>query len=429
MCSIGQALTLHARRAPDAVAVRCGSQALTRGELDSAAGRLAAAWRAEGLRRDDVVGVALPNGIGLVLACAAAWKAGATVRHLRPGDTVPGLARLVDAEPVAPRHGKDPSSDPDLAATTWKVSATSGSTGEPRAVPAPAPARVDPDACTPAFMPRDGVQVVGGPLWHAAPFVYAMRGLMSGHELVVLPRFEPDAWLRAVEEHGGTWALLVPAQMRAVTDLPGHARSALPSLERVVHLGARCPEPLKRRWLAWLGPDRVWEVYAGTEAHGLTLIGGREWLAHPGSVGRGIAGTEIQIRDADGRPLAPGLDGEVWLRRDPAPWGTQGDVGRLDAEGRLWLLDRAADVVRCGGREIWPADVEAVLDEHPDVVASVVVERAGELHAVVEGAADLAGLRAWADARLPAHLRPTGWESVPGPLRDAAGKVRRARWR
>lgn len=429
MLSIGQTLALQARREPDAVAVRCGARVLTRAELDSAAGRLAAAWRDQGLRRDDVVGVALPNGVDVVLACAAVWKAGATVRHLPPGRSVPGLALLVAEPPRVPRHGEDPSLDPDLAATAWKISSTSGSTGEPRTVRAAAPARVDPDACTPSFMPQAAVQLVGGPLWHAAPFVYAMRGLMAGHELVVLPRFDPAAWLDAADDGGATWAMLVPAQMRAITDDPAHARTSLPALEHVVHLGARCPEPLKRRWLRWLGPERVLEVYAGTEAHGLTLVGGREWLDHPGCVGRGIAGTEIEIRDAAGRSLTPGEVGEVWLRREPAPWGTQGDLGRLDPEGRLWVLDRAADVMRRGGREVWPADVEGVLDEHPDVVASVVVERAGELHAVVEGAVDLAQLRAWAHARLPADLRPTSWERVEQPVRDAAGKVRRARWR
>lgn len=429
--SIGRAFTRLAAIAPDAVAVRVPEgPVLTRAELDDAAGRLAARWMREGLVRDDVVVVSLLNGVDAVLAAVAAWKAGATVQPHRPGTPMPGRpALVVDAPPRVPATGTDPSVlDPDLVASSWKVSATSGSTGTPRLVPAGAPARIDPDRCTPEFMPAAGVQLVAGPLGHTAPFVYAMRGLMSGHELVVLPRFEPECWLAAAADHGVTWAMVVPAMMAAIRRVLPEPPPSLPALERVLHLGARCPHPVKRAWIDWLGPDRVWELYAGTESHGLALVGGSEWLEHPGTVGRPIAGSSFRIERDDGSEADVGEVGLVTMRRDDGPWRTQGDLGRLDSEGRLYLADRAADVVRLDGRVVWPADVEAEFEAHPLVRAAAVVARDGVLVAVVEtdlAAAELETFR----RRLPAELRPDLVEVTAEPVRDEMGKVRRSRWR
>ena len=431
--SIGRAFTLLARAAPDAVAVRLlDGTVLTRGELDDAAGRLASRWREEGLPRDGVVVVSLPNGPEAVVAAVAAWKAGATVQPHRPGTPMPGRPSLVvDAPPRVPAHGVDPSAaDPDLAARSWKVSATSGSTGAPRLVAASAPSRIDTAGCTPSFMPAHGVQLVAGPLGHTAPFVYAMRGLMSGHELVVLRHFDAVDWLTAARQHGVTWGMVVPAMMRAIVRVLPDPPPALPDLASVLHLGARCPEPTKRAWIAWLGPERVWELYAGTESHGLALVGGEEWLAHPGTVGRGIAGTRFRIERDDGTEAAPGEIGLVTMRRDDGPWRTQGDLGHLDDAGRLYLADRADDVIRLDDRVVHPADVEAVLEAHPGVEAALVVARDGVLTGVVQTreVVSVQELTRWCE-QLPFELRPEAFAYTEEPLRDEMGKARRSRWR
>lgn len=429
--SIGRAFTRLARLAPDAVAVRTpGGPLITRGELDARAGRLAARWVAEGLAVDDVVVVSLPNGIDAVVAAVAAWKAGATVQPHRPRTPLPGRpALVVDAPPRVPARGCDPSAqEPERVARHWKISTTSGSTGRPRLVPAGAPARIDPERCAPPFMPAAGVQLVAGPLGHTAPFVYAMRGLMSGHELVVMPSFEPRAWLAAAESHDVTWAMVVPAMMRAVLDALPEPPPSLPALEKMLHLGARCPEPVKRGWIAWLGPERVWELYAGTESHGLALVGGAEWLEHPGTVGRPIGGSQFRIERDDGTAAEPGEVGLVRMRRDDGPWHTQGDLGWLDAEGRLSIADRAVDVLHLDGRAVWPADVEAVLEEHPCVTAAAVLARDGVLTAAVQTDLTVAELHGWAQ-RLPDHLRPRRFVITDEPVRDDMGKVRRSRWR
>lgn len=444
--SIGAALDALADRSPDAVAVRCGDEVLRRADLQVRSRRLAGRWRRAGVPLDGVVAVVLPNGLDLVVACVAAWRAGAVPLALSPDlpvaerQSVLREARpwLVVDRPVDVRADEPPL--PDLrVASSWKLSPSSGTTGVPKLVRAAAPATVDPDAPVAPFVPRDAVQLVSGPMTHAAPFTYAMRGLMTGHELVVLPRFDAGDVLAAIARHRVTWAMLVPATMQQVWRHPDRRTTDVSSLRSVLHLGARCPGPLKRDWIAWLGPDRVVEVYAGTEAQGLTMIDGREWLERPGSVGRPVPGSRFVTRDDAGRTLAPGAVGTLWMQRDGGRpgWHTLGDEGWIDADGYVHVLDRSADTIRTGGRTVHPADVEEVLDSHPAVRSSLVAGRPDDahgvrVHAVVDTAGALVGvdeLRRWVEERLEPGRRPSSYELVDEPLRAATGKARRRDWR
>jgi bile acid-coenzyme A ligase len=457
--SIGRAFAHLADLDPDAVAVRCGDDVLTRRELDVVTNGLARAW-VDRVAPDDLVTVALPNGVDFVLACVAAWKLGATPQPLSPRlgaaerAEVLALARpalLVDG-PLG-TWSPDDAPLPDRAATSWKAPTSSGSTGRPKIVRAAAPAMVDPGARIAPFVPRHAVQLVAGPLFHAAPFVYAMRGLMTGHELVVLPRFDAQAVLDAIGRHRVTWTMLVPTMMHRIWRLGDEARAAadVSSLESVLHMGARCAPWLKRAWIDWLGPDRVTEVYAGTEAQGLTLVTGREWLEHPGTVGRGVSGSRFRVVRPDGTDCAPGEVGEIVMRRDGPPtyaylgaepvvrdgWHTLGDAGHLDADGYLYVGDRLDDVIVSGGTKVHPADVEVALESHPAVRSAVAVPRADDdlgqrVHAVVDVAGarvTVAELAAWAADRLDPEKRPRSWDLVDTPLRDDTGKVRRRAFR
>ncbi|MCO7240079.1 AMP-binding protein [Aeromicrobium sp. CnD17-E] len=452
---IGRAFAVLAERAPDAVAVHDGDDAWTRRRLEDDTNRLARSWK-DRVGLDDVVTVALPSGIDLVRACVAAWKLGATPQPLAPTLDVAerqavldltGPALVVDG-PLGEVDG-DPRPLPDAVASSWKAPTSSGSTGRPKVVRAAAPSTVDLDRPVAPFVPRHAVQLVASPLFHAAPFVYAMRGLMTGHELVLVPTFDPAGWLRLVEHHRVTWSVLVPATMQRVHRLGPDALAAadVSSLEQVLHLGARCPAWLKRAWIDWLGPERVVEVYAGTESQGVAMITGTEWLAHPGSVGRGCGGTRFRVARPDGEDCAPGERGEILMRREHPTysyvgaeptvrdgWHTLGDVGYLDADGFLFVEDRLADVVTTGGMVVYPADVEGVLEAHPEVRSCVVVpaddDRLGQVvHAVVETDADLADLERWATDRLSPERRPRSWQRVAEPLRADTGKVNRSRWR
>lgn len=453
--SIARALEVLALQEPGAVAVRHGAVTTTRRQLDLDTNRLARAWSGT-VGQDDLVTISLPNGLDFVRACVAAWKLGATPQPLsttigaEERDRVLELARpaLVVDRPIGVAEG-DGTPLPDRVATSWKAPATSGSTGRPKLVRAAAPGTVDPHGPIADFVPRDAVQLVAGPLTHAAPFVYAMRGLMTGHELVLMSGFEPDAWLSLVAEHRVTWGMLVPTMMHRIHRLgPERLETAdVSSLEAVLHLGARCAPWLKRAWIEWLGPDRVVEVYAGTESQGLAMITGREWLDHPGSVGRGCGGSRFRVVRQDGADCAPGEVGEIVMRRD-APtysyvgetprvrdgWHTLGDSGHLDGDGYLYVGDRLDDVIVTAGGPVHPADVEQVLDAHPEVRGSVVVPRDDEdrgqvVHAVVETTAGVEELLAWISGRLDRGKHPRSWELVRGPLRPDTGKVRRRDWR
>lgn len=241
--------------------------------------------------------------------------------------------------------------------------------------------------------------------------------------------------------------------MHRIWSLPGEvkARYDLSSLRQVVHMAAACPPWLKRAWIDWLGPDRILEVYAGTEGAAI-LITGEEWLRKPGSVGKAMPDT-LSVRDDRGDVCASGVVGETFFAADAATRfhyiGAEpgldaegrlslGDLGYLDEDGYLFLADRRTDLIIRGGANIYPAEVEAVLDEHPAIVSSVVIglpdgEYGQRVHAIVEialaGTATAADLDTFTRERLASYKRPESYEFVNYRLRDDAGKVRRSQLR
>ena len=467
--SIGRALAWHADREPDRPSVTDSTRTLTRRELDRESNRLARAYADRGVGPDDLVTIGLPNGVAFYLACAAVWKLGATPQPVSAKLPVAELADLVELADPPLLVGVDlpgrasvgaeldlSSYDdvplPDRWAKSWKAPTSGGSTGRPKLIVSGTPAQVDPEVSAVPYMPRDAVQLVPGPLYHNGPFIYSLRGLLSGHSLVVMERFDAEGALRLIERRRVTWMLLVPTMMQRIWRLPEDVRSSydVSSIEQVLHLGAPCPEWLKRAWIEWLGPGRIVEVYAGTESQGVTVIDGREWLERPGSVGRPALGSRFRILDEQGRDVPPGTVGEVFMMPAGGPgstysyrgaeprgvdgWESLGDLGWLDDNGYLYLADRSADLILSGGANIYPAEVEAVLDEHPAVRSSAVIglpdDDLGErVHAVVDVAqADVpeADLLSFVAERLVRYKVPRTIELVREPVRDDAGKVRRS---
>ena len=464
---------------PDRPAVTCGATRLTRSELESAASRLARDLSARGVGHGDFVTVALPNSIDWFVAYLAAWKLGAVPQPVSARLPPRELAAIVELARPAVVMGVDPSSPaaeslagdvvllpvgyraaddvgdgplPDAVSPAWKAPTSGGSTGRPKLIVSGDPALIDPDALPPLMIARDGCVVVPGPLYHNGPAVWACQALLAGSHVVLLERFDAEATLAAIAEHRADLVYLVPTMMKRISRLPDDVRLAydLSSLRVVWHLAEPCPPWLKQAWIDWLGADRIYELYAGTEAQAVTVITGTEWLEHRGSVGRLISG-ELKVCDPAGNELPPGEQGEVWMRATEREsptyryvgaaaktldggWESLGDVGWLDDDGYLYLGDRLQDMILTGGSNVYPAEVEAALLEHPLVQSCAVIglpddDRGNVVHAIVEAAGHqptAEELLAFAAERIARYKLPRTVEFVDTPLRDDAGKVRRA---
>lgn len=472
--SIGRRLTDLAEADPDRPSLTCDGHTITRAEVESKANRLARAYAGLGVVQGDLVTIALPNSIEFYLACFAIWKLGATPQPvssrlpLAEREAIVELAdsRLivgVDSHPtrVSLPAGYQPPADlddsplPDVISPSLKAPTSGGSTGRPKLILSGDPGVVDVEAGPTLMQKVDGCEVVAGPLYHNGPFIFSMGAFFHGNHLVVESHFDAVDTLRLIEQHAVDWIFLVPTMMHRIWRLDPAVRDSfdLSSLVVMLHLAAPCPPWLKQNWIEWLGPERIFELYAGTEAQAATWITGTEWLEHRGSVGRPLVG-EMKILGPDGEELAPGEVGEVWMRSPPTRerptyeyrgaearrreggWESLGDLGSMDADGYLYLSDRRVDLILAGGANIYPAEVEAALEEHPGVLGSVVIglpddDLGQRVHAIVH-VADVgappseASLRAFLDTRLVRYKVPRTFEFVDSLLRDDAGKVRRS---
>ena len=468
MLSISQAMQRLADAEPDRPAITCGERAVTRGELEMRTNRLARAY-AESASGDvfgQMVTVALPNGIEFFEACTAIWKLGGTphlISARMPAAEQSSLIELADPvlvigeAPAGTRphlgtgdevgSGRSDAPLPDVVSPSWKAMCSGGSTGRPKLIVDARAGTVDPGGPKVAGLLPELTQIVSGPLYHNSAFFWGAQGLHIGHHLVVLPRFDAEQVLATVNRYQIELAVFAPTMMRRIWLLPEEVKNSydVSSLRFVVHTAAPCPEWLKQAWIDWLGPKRIWETYSGTENIAGTAIRGDEWLAHRGSVGR-VKHGRVSILDADGRELPAGEVGEIFMHsdretyryvgadpRERGGWQSLGDLGRLDEDGYLYIADRRNDLILRGGANIFPAEVEAALDRHPAVLESVVVgvpdEDLGQrVHAVVRTSDGLSedDLRVFVATQLVGYKCPSSYEFVDRPLRDEAGKARRA---
>jgi long-chain acyl-CoA synthetase len=291
-----------------------------------------------------------------------------------------------------------------------------------------------------------------GPMYHAGPASNARIALAEASLVLVMPRFDAEELLGAIEAHRLTHLALVPIMLVRLLKLPKavRARYDVSSLEGVTHGGSACAPEVKRAMIAWWGPI-LSETYGSTEASLIAAVGSEEWLRHPGTVGRALPGTSIRILDEEGHILRAGEVGEIFVDSGPnaLPFTyhnlpgerakverdghvTNGDVGYLDAEGYLYVTDRKRDMVISGGVNIYPAEIEAVLITHPDVADCAVFgvpdpEYGEALVAAVQprdGALpETASLAEFLRARLAGYKVPRRIWTVSDMPRDSMGKV------
>ncbi|MCH4269687.1 MAG: AMP-binding protein [Brevundimonas sp.] len=463
-----------AHRQADAVAVRQGDNLLSWAELDRRSSQRAHAFAARGVKAGDFVAIGLLNSVTYFEVTFAVWKLGATIApissRLPPGEARRLLALLEPALLVGgdldwgdwPRISVE--ADLEDWPTTgfaapisrhWAVLSSGGSTGCPKLIVQHMMAVTgNTYRVLAGLAPGQRILNPGAPMHHTAPLLSTHWALFLGAEVVSMPAFDAEAVLQHIQAHRITWLYMVPTMMHRIWALPPEVRGAydLSSLQFVIHTAAPIPAWLKTAWIEWIGPEKIFEFYGGTENSGAVVIRGDEWLSHPGSVG--YADPErVRILDDRGREVPPGTVGEIYFmppngpgstfhyigsapRRGPDGWETFGDFGHVGADGYLYIADRREDMIIRGGVNVFPAEIESALLAHADVVSCTVIglpdEDLGQrLHAIVqlrpgvEPAAFADGAEVFLTGRLSAHKHPGSYEAVTDPVRDDAGKVRR----
>jgi long-chain acyl-CoA synthetase len=464
-----------------AIAASPSNDTLTFGELAARAHQVVHAVRAHGLNVGDVVAYALPNDVDTVVWQLAMQESGIRAVALNPSLSPAemgailehaGAAGLVLHDRFAERSADvtrsvplrlcvavggaidgfvpqeellagHPTTTPDDRTLGVPIAYSSGTTGRPKAILRPMP-EVDPAVAADAmktfghafrFLPLEGAHLVSAGMHHGGCQSFYHGALNVGQALVIQGKFEPEEALALIERHRVTTAYMVPTQFVRFLKLPADVRRRydVSSLQSVVHAAAPCPLEIKRQMFEWWGPV-IWETYGGMEG-AATVAKPDRWLEKPGTVGRAVKGMRVMILDDDGTELPAGEVGNVYMESEgPAfEYGgdsdateaayrgrafTIGDVGYLDEDGYLFLCDRLRDIIISGGVNIYPAEVEGVLQTHPSVADVAVigvpdpewgesVKAVVELDDGVEPSGELAGdLRAWCRERLAGFKCP-----------------------
>jgi bile acid-coenzyme A ligase len=441
---------------------------LTNDLIHRRSSQLAGALATRGLSEGDRLGIGLRNSPQFVLAVFAAWKLGAVPVPVRwdipdweldrvravieprvflDGDSIDWIDATADVE--VPEL-------PDAIAPYVHGICSSGSTGSPKIVLRAAQSTFDQLLGTPMIeswnsVPRPQTILVMGPMYHVNAFA-TLTNVLAGDRIVVMEKFDAATAVDLIERHRISTFTATPTMLQRIADLPDIDTRDLSSLAWILQGAAPMPASLVHRWAGLIGAERILMAYGMTEGLGLSALRGDEWLTHPGSVGRGYRDTELRVLDDDGSDLPIGEIGQIYLRSAsqagyrylggaPLLQGTDdgfqtvGDLGYLDADGYLYLVDRRVDMIVSGGANVFPAEVESALIDHPQIADVVVVglrdERWGRrVHAIIEPA-DAAKppspeeVIAYAKTRLAAYKVPKTVELIDAMPRTAATKINR----
>jgi long-chain acyl-CoA synthetase len=339
---------------------------------------------------------------------------------------------------------------------------TSGTTGHPKGVRRDAPT---PEQTANAERMRGMIYglkpgaraILPGPLYHSAPNSFGLRAGRLGGALVLMPRFEPEVFLRLIQEQKIDTIFMVPTMFIRLMKLPEEIRRKydMSSLRHIIHAAAPCPPDVKRAMIQWWGPV-IYEFYGSTESGAVTFANSEDALSKPGTVGRISPGAELRFIGDDGSVLPRGEIGEIYSRISGNPdftyhnkpekraeierdgFITSGDVGYIDEDGYVFICDRKRDMVISGGVNIYPAEIEAALHAVPGVhdcaVFGIPDQEFGEaLMAVVEPQAgvtlDIASIRARLRTSLADYKVPKYVEIRASLPREDSGKIFKRRLR
>lgn len=486
--ALASAYATWADVAPDRDALVDEEGRLTYREVHQRSNAIARGLRAEGVG-DSTIAVLCRNGRGFVDASLAASKLGARLLLLNTGFAGPQLADVLDREQAAAvlfddefadvvaaaaadriqfvtsdRRGGDrlstgdlvdrhPRTEPDRPARSGKiVILTSGTTGTPKGANRPEP---PPYPSTAAMMfsripYRVGLTyVVAAPAFHAWGLAQVLMCALTGGTAVLRRRFDPEATVAAVAEHRADALAVVPVMLQRILALPPEVRAAhdCSSLTMVVSSGSALPGSLATAWMDAFG-DNLYNFYGSTEVAAATVADPTDMRAAPGTAGRPPLGTEIRLLDEEGNEVAPGEVGRIFvgnrMQFDGYTGGgskevvgglmSTGDLGRLDADGRLFVEGRDDDMIVSGGENLFPREVEDLLADHPEVADVAVVgvedEEFGQRLAAFVVPADGSTLdedavRAFVRTHLATYKVPRSVTFVDEIPRNATGKILR----
>ena len=464
-----------AEQSPDQIAyvhlAMDGSESsVTWSELHRRAGQVAAALASRGVGFGDRVGLGIRNSPEFVFGVLAAWTLGAVPIPVRWDVPEWELDRL--KEVIRPRvyigpddlswihaTAEDPIAElPLVISPNSNGICSSGATGTPKVILSQLPAIFNPLMGTPiaeAFMRVTRPQriLVLAPMYHINAFA-TLSSMLSGDQLFVLEKFDAARIVDVIERHRITTFTATPTMLQRVADLAGVDDRDFSSIEWIMQGAAPMPPTLVHRWADLIGAEKIVMAYGSTEALGLTVLTGLEWLQHEGSVGRGFSGAEVRILDDDGNDVATGEIGHIFVRSPnyvgatylgEAPqlqmtddgFGTVGDMGYLDDDDYLYLVDRRVDLIITGGANVFPAEVEAALSDHPKIADIVVIglkdeEWGRRVHAIIAPTdpADpptFDDVKAYTKNRLLPYKVPKTIEIVDAIPRSEAMKVNRGR--
>lgn len=491
---LSDALARAARECPDDNAVIFGDRRLTWTHWQERVRRLTGAFAAAGIRRGDRVAVIDRNHVAVldVILAAGALGAATVVPNWRLQDeelsyilgdstprivilgeafaeregairrALPSVERIVHLDEeyeswIASSEGVDasPEASPDDIALVIYTSGTTGPAKGAMFSHRGIAANAEVSAIMAGSHSDDRV-LVSMPLFHVGGAATALASILGGVPLTILAEATPEALIEAIEE-GCTRAFLVPAVLARMLHAGPRERQALASLSLLTYGGSPCPRPILEEALAAMPDTEFVQVYGMTELCGrvtaLSDAAHRD-LTHPerlAAAGQVIEGTDVRVVDPGTLlDVAPGEAGELWFRTPKrmigylgqpestaqviveGDWVRTGDIGRIDEDGFIFVIDRLKDLIISGGENIFTPEVEAVIAEHPSVAEAAVIgmpdpamgESVMAVVVAVPGATiDPAAIMAYSRERLAGFKCPRAVEVVDALPRNASGKV------
>jgi len=493
--TLGRSLRLAAERSPDKIAIKCGTEALTHAEINLQGNRIANGLRELGLRKGDRVGVIMPNNAEYLAVIYAAAKSGlvlvfmnyrftgrdvtyqlrdSNAKALIYGDEFADAVQDARTECAAvwmiassksdPRDvstlsdiaSSAPDTEPDVSVSehdTFYLGYTSGTTGFPKGAIVTHRNRSLAYrywAIEYGFNGEDRY-LQSGPFHHSVQVGFTLAQLSLGGTATVLPKFDPRDAVNIMKHQRITWSFMVPFMYNAILALPETERRAqdLGELRTFISAASPLPTGVKDRLLEAFPHVGLHEFYGATEAGVVTNLRPSEQRNKIRCVGKPILDMEVKIFDEVGGEVARGEVGYLYMKGPTlfdgyygSPdktaaafkdgWCTLGDLARLDADGYLYIVDRAKDVIKSGGVNIFPAEIEEVLTLHPKVFEVAVVgipdDTWGEaVHAIVvpRSSEDVTAeeLMAYCRDNLASYKVPKSLELRSELPRNPGGKV------